>query len=431
MFWFLIYNIFFVPVFWLYFRIISVFNAKVRAGIAGRQKTFTLLKNLPPGYFKSKRTILIHSSSLGEYQQAIPIIEQLNKYNINIIVSFFSPSGYENARLVSDSILKIYLPFDSCRLIKKFLNLINPSIIFFVRYDLWFNLIYLSKKKKIKTIIANARFDERKIYWKLPFLKSFARYLYGLFDKLYVIDEEDRNNFIKALKGYKTEIIKVGDSKFERVYQASENIRISDDIISSHIYKNKKVFVVGSSWKDDEEIIFPVLDKIAEYERNLLTILVPHEPKETKIVLIEKNIKTKYKNLKSIRYSDIDKYKNENIIIVDSVGKLLSLYSVADISYVGGGLRTGLHNILEPAVFGMPVYFANDVTNSDEDKLLIEKGVGFTVKNQKQFYKEFRKILSDEHMRSQIAEKCKEIFKDSLGATEKIISTLKQMEYIN
>ena len=126
-----------------------------------------------------------------------------------------------------------------------------------------------------------------------------------------------------------------------------------------------------------------MINNLLKYDKNLFTVLVPHEPKETKIAAIENNLKTDFTNLKSIRLSDIQNYSDENIVIVDSIGKLMSLYSVAYISYVGGGFRTGLHNVLEPAIFNIPILFANEVKNSDEDEILLEKGCGILVDNTK------------------------------------------------
>ncbi len=182
---------------------------------------------------------------------------------------------------------------------------------------------------------------------------------------------------------------------------------------------------MGSSWKDDEDVILPVLNKIDNYEEDLLTFLVPHEPKETKIKAIEDFIINNYPNLKTIRYSHLQNFSYQNIIIVDKIGILYSLYSIAYAAYVGGGFRTGMHNILEPAIFNMPVFFANDVKNSDEDEILISSGCGILVEDSKQFYKIFRSILADKKLRDSIGEKCKFVFENNLGIAGKVIGMIK------
>ena len=423
--WYLIYNIIGVPFLFIFFGIYSIFNSKVRDGLKDRRDLFSeLSKSLL--FFKTKnKNVVIHSSSLGEYQQALPLVEEFRKKNYNVILSFFSPSGFNNSKIKSEDVIKTYIPFDSVSNAKKFLDIINPEILIFMRYDLWFNLLYEAKNRNIKTVLANTRYDENDRTWNIPVVSSFKKTLYRLIDIIFVIDETDEKNYKEKLTNNtnKIEIVKTGDSKFERVYQSAKNVT-TNDILSAEIIKDKKVFVMGSSWKDDEYVILPVIDKILKFEKNLLTLLVPHEPKETKISAIEKNIDFQYRNIKTIRYSDLKNYTDENLIIIDKIGILSKLYSIAYLSYVGGGLKTGLHNILEPAIFNMPILFSNSVKNSDEDEILLKYGCGILVYDTKQFYRVFREILKDKNYRDSIGEKCKLVFKDSIGISEKIVNKI-------
>ncbi len=421
-FWFIIYNFIGVPVLWLLFRLYSIFNLKVREGFSGRRDLFSSL-NKSLSVFSKRKNVLIHSSSLGEFQQALPLVEELRKKKYNIILSFFSPSGYKNSKINLPDVAKSYIPFDSVSNQKKYLDLIKPEMIIFMRYDLWYNILYEAKKRGIKTILANARYDEKDSTWNIPVVSSFKKTLYGMIDTIFVIDDYDESNYIKKLSGENVKIIKIGDSKFERVYQSAKKIT-SNDFISEKIIENKKVFVMGSSWKDDEDVILPAIDKSLEFDRDLLTLLVPHEPKETKIAFIEKVIESKYKNIKTIRFSELENYKDENFIIVDRVGLLSKLYSIAYLSYVGGGFRTGLHNILEPAIFNMPILFSNDVKNSDEDEILIKSGCGILVTDTKQFYRVFREILNNKTYRDEISAKCELVFRDTIGVAENIVNQI-------
>lgn len=419
--WFLVYNILFLPLIWVGFRFLSLFNPKIREGFKGRKKIFDDIKDWNLDNRKSR--IIFHSSSLGEYQQAIPIITELRKKNYQIITTFFSPSGYKNSKTLLSDIKKTYIPFDSYPNVKKFLDVLKPEMVILMRYDLWFNFLYYAQKMGVKIIIANARYDENDIFWKVPFVKSIKKAMYRMVDKMFAIDESDYNNYLKLMDGYKTQVIKAGDSKFERVFEASKSIK-KEEVINPKLIKDKKIFVIGSSWKDDEDIILPVLSKVLEYSKDIFTFLVPHEPKETKIAAIEENLKKDYPNLKSIRLSCIENYSDENFVIVDSIGKLMSLYSIAYIAYVGGGLRTGLHNVLEPAIFNIPVFFANEVKNSDEDEILVEKGCGILVSTRNQFYRDLRRILSDDKYYFDVSESCKYVFDETLGTTKKIIENI-------
>ncbi|MBI5404356.1 MAG: hypothetical protein HY959_13285 [Ignavibacteriae bacterium] len=428
-FWLYFYNAISVPAIWIIFRLLSLFNSKIREGFSGRKNIFVYLEKNKPLLENGNKNIIIHCSSLGEYQQAIPIYQELLKYNYNIIITFFSPSGYKNSKITDERVIKIYLPFDSYYRIKSFLKILSPDIIIMMRYDLWYNFLFRARKMNIMTVIANSRFDTNDKTWRIPLVSSFKKCMFNMIDVLFAIDDEDEMNFKKVLKK-NCGIFKVGDSKFERVLQSVKSVK-REEVIDRKITDGKKVFVIGSSWKDDEDIILPVLNKIMQYEPELLTILVPHEPKETKLVLIEKNIEQNFKNLKSIRYSSINNYSGENVIIVDCIGKLLNLYSVSYVSYVGGGFRSGLHNILEPAIFNMPVFFANEVKNSDEDEVLLKYGCGILVNSRDGFYKDFRRILEDKNLRNEIGKECERVFSDKAGIAKKIVNHLMDIKNSN
>ncbi len=423
-FWFFIYNTFLLPLLWTGFRLASILNPKIREGFEGRKNIFNNLSTSNLSSIKGKK-VLIHSSSLGEFQQAIPLIEELKLKDYSVVCSFFSPSGYNHSKIPFPDIIKTYLPFDTISNSRKFLDLIRPEIIILMRYDLWFNLLYEAKKRNIKLVIANARFDHKDKFWNWRITSSFKKVMYKMIDKIFVIDDEDELYYRYKLKKFKGEVIRVGDSKYERVFNLFKDVK-DEKPLPEKVVLGKKVFVIGSSWKDDEEILLPAIDKALENGVPLLTALVPHEPKETKISAIEKNIKDKYKNIKAIRLSRIDKYNGENLLIIDSIGLLIKLYSISYVSYVGGGFRTGLHNILEPVIFNQPVFFSNIAKNSDEDEILLETGCGILVENKQQFYKEFKKILIDETYRNQIAERCKKVFENTLGTANRIINNITQ-----
>lgn len=421
-FWYSVYNFLLIWLIVIFFKIYSLFNDKVKKGFKGRSDLFGHLERSLLLLHEDQPNILLHSSSLGEYQQALPFTEELLKKNKNVILSFFSPSGFENAKKPAGNVVKTYLPIDTKHNVKKFLDIIKPEYIFFLRYDLWFNLMYEAKKRNIKLVLVNARFDEKDISWKLPVSSSFKKALYGMLDIAFAIDDTDAKNYSAKLKN--TKIIKIGDSKFERVFESAKNVNTAS-IIDSKITEGKKIFVIGSSWKDDEDIILPALDKAINFNKDLLVFLVPHEPKETKIKAIEDRLKEKYPALNAIRYSDLSEFTNKNFIIVDKIGILMKLYALADLSYVGGGFRTGLHNILEPVIYNKPVFFSNKVKNSDEDEILLESGCGILVEDTKQFYRKFRELMDNEDLRNSIGKKGEMVFKNNLGIAKKIVSILK------
>jgi 3-deoxy-D-manno-octulosonic-acid transferase len=427
--WFITYNLLFLPLFWVTTRVISIFNKKVRAAYKERKN---LLLNLEVDLhrFKSDRkTILIHCSSLGEFEQAKPIIEELDKSKkYNFVVSFFSPSGYNHSKLDSglqSEIIKTYVPFDWMHRTSRFIDLIKPDTAVFIKYDLWFNLLYVLKKKNIFRLVANASYDEKSIKWRFFLSRSYKKTLYNFFNVIAAADNDDRMNFRKILSS-DVEIESFGDTKYERVNKARE-IAKAKTPINGDILTDKNVFVVGSSWQEDDEILFPVLEKIYSGSNgsagSLITIIAPHEPTEENIRQIEEEISEKFPHLKLIKYSNLDGYDRENVILIDCVGILSTLYKYADVAYVGGGLQTGLHNVLEPAAYGIPVLFGDEKVSEDAE-LLAKTGGGIPVHNHKVLYKRLVQLFQGKEFRTKIGAKSITVFEKKNDTSKKLASLI-------
>jgi 3-deoxy-D-manno-octulosonic-acid transferase len=221
--WLITYNLLFLPLFWLIARIISPFNHKIKTGFRGRRELFNHLEAKIQTLDSSRKNILIHCSSLGEFEQAKPIIDELDKTNrYNFIVSFYSPSGFNHSKLdtaLNSRIIKTYLPFDTKKNSQKFISIINPSAALFIKYDLWFNLLTILKNKNIFTALVNAVYDEKKFKWKFFLTRSYKKTVYMLLSFIASTDETDKNNYRKLLNGF-VEIESVGDTKYERISKA-------------------------------------------------------------------------------------------------------------------------------------------------------------------------------------------------------------------
>ncbi|CUS88536.1 3-deoxy-D-manno-octulosonic-acid transferase, partial [Candidatus Kryptonium thompsonii] len=345
------------------------------------------------------------------------------KVNPNIIVTFFSPSGYEHSKNYALADVISYIPFDSIFNAKRFINLIksNKTFVFLMKYDIWPNHLYMAKKNNFTLCLANTIVNEE----KLTFLRRFFySTIYELFDHIFLISKDDEKN-IQKLNLKNPKILTTGDTRYDQVFSRSQEA-LKKRIIPENVTKTKdgvrkKIFVVGSSWREDEDVIIPAIIKIQKYQPEILTILVPHEPTEQNIERIEKELESK---TSYIRFSKIEKYSDEKVIIVDSVGHLMTLYSYADVAYVGGSFKQGIHNVLEPATYGIPVIYGPKINNSPEAQKLAQIGGGFIVKNEKEFYKILRKLLSDENLKTEAGKKSYELVKLNLGATEKIIEAI-------
>ncbi|MBT8380588.1 MAG: 3-deoxy-D-manno-octulosonic acid transferase [Ignavibacteria bacterium] len=420
--WQFIYNSIFIPVFALLIRLASIFNKKIKRGIRGRKRIFEDLILNRTALNNNKKIIWFHSSSLGEFEQAKPIIEKLDKeINLNIIVSFYSPSGYDNSKKYPHADIITYMPLDTKWRAEKFINLIKPSVSVFMRYDIWPNHIWTLGRNNIPVFLVDATMKKKSLR-KLPLIKSFHRYIFREFSKILTITSEDAEGFKDF--GCDPEKIKVvGDTRFDRVYGRSLAAK-NTEIIDENILQNKKVLVAGSTWEQDEDVLMSVFKKLVEFDREILLIIAPHEPTLLHLEKIENEFAGV---LSTIRLSHIKNYINQRVIIVDSIGILSILYKYADVAFVGGSFKQNVHNVLEAAVYGIPVLFGPKIENSQEAKQLVETAGGMLVRGKKEMYRRLRSLFLDDNLRRRRGEKSFEYVQRNIGATEKIYSEIKKI----
>lgn len=417
--WQILYNIITVPALYLAVQVAGLFNNKMKRGIKGRKRIFEELILNAAALNKSNKLVWFHSSSLGEFEQAKPIIEELKKNkDINILVTFFSPSGYENSRKYPFADLVSYLPFDTRTNADKFIKIVNPDLAIMMRYDIWPNHIWEMKKFHIPAFIVDATMKGNSAR-KLPLVKSFHKYLFGDMTKILTVSEDDAEGF-KDFGCTDEQIVSIGDTRFDRVYQRSVVAR-SHNLIKDDVLKGKKVLVAGSTWDSDEDVLLPAFTTLAGYDKDVILIIAPHEPNIVNIERIEDGFDGE---LKTIRFSFLNNYAGERVIIVDSIGILLTLYTYADAAYVGGGFKQNIHNVLEAAVYGIPVMFGPKIYNSQEAKELHRLGGGILVNNRKEAYKQLRTIFSNDELRKEKGKISYNYVQSNLGATERILKEI-------
>ena len=416
-----LYNIIVVPLLWIVFHLGGFVNNKIKRGILGRKNLFgSLIVNIQKNHGTSR--IWFHASSLGEFEQAKPIISAIKKShpNIDIVVTFFSPSGFENSKNYKNANVISYIPFDSYRGVKKFIDIVKPSVAIMVRYDIWPNMIYGLNKKNIPVVIANATMKGNSLRM-IPFFLQFHRALYNCFSYILTVSKNDQLSFQEF--GTSSPIINsIGDTRFDQVMMRSQDAR-QKHLLSTSITNNKKIFVVGQSWAEDDDVVIPVLLKIQKNETDLLTIIVPHEPTEDHLEELESKLEG---NISCIRFSELNNYANEKIILIDSIGILVALYQYADVVYIGGSFRQGIHNILEPAVFGLPVIYGPVHTNSQEAVELARLGGGFIIEDEKDLYRILRTLLENPANRTRAGQISGSYVHENCGATERFLQYIKQ-----
>ncbi len=415
----ILYNFLVVPILWVAFHLGGLINKKINTGIQGRKNLFERLTTQVNNFTPGKR-VWFHASSLGEFEQAKPIISQLKKTHpaINIIVTFFSPSGLENSKNYKLANSISYIPFDTYDNAKTFLRIVKPNAAIMVRYDIWPNIIFALKRNVIPTMLANATMQKNSPR-TFPFVLQFHKILYNCFTHILTVSKADEDAFLE----FHTDmpfITHIGDTRFDQVMTRSEDAR-QKNLFAASVIENKKIFIVGQSWGEDDAVIIPVLSKIQKLEPQLLTIIVPHEPTIEHLEELEAKLDD---NISFIRFSEMNNYNNEKVILIDSVGILVALYKYAHVVYIGGSFKQGIHNVLEPAVFGNPVIFGPKHTNSQEAVELVRRGGGFVIENEKELYRTLRTLLTNDEDRTTASNISKAFVYNNCGATERFLQYL-------
>ena len=356
-----------IHIYSLLISIASLFSSKAKKRLSGQQQVFSLLEK---SLIKNSDTkyVWFHAASLGEFEQGRPVIEALKKIHpeYQILLTFFSPSGYEVRKNYNDADLVCYLPLDTPRNAKRFVDLVKPAKIIFIKYEFWPNFLNYCKKKNIPVFVISATFRKSQMFFKW-YAWAYANILKS-FDCLYVQDEHSRI-LLESINV--SNVIVAGDTRFDRVSEITENSKVMPLI---ETFKNKqKLIVVGSSWPKDEELIYKYLKDTKE---RLKIIIAPHEIHESHLKDIESKLP-----VSTVRFSNAspDELINARCLLIDSIGILSSIYKYADIAYIGGGFGVGIHNILEPSAFRIPVVFGPNYAKFKEARDLIVLGGGFSV----------------------------------------------------
>ncbi|MDH4068883.1 MAG: 3-deoxy-D-manno-octulosonic acid transferase [Ignavibacteria bacterium] len=417
--WQAIYSVLILPLLWISFQISGLFNAKIRRGIRGRDGLLESLKKWNDSVSTGMR-IWIHSSSMGEFEQAKPIIGKLRRQypDLTVLVSFFSPSGLENSRNYPLADYVTYIPFDSHRNARRFIDLVRPDLALFVRYDLWPNHIWELKRRNIPVCIVNATLSRLTIR-RLPFVRGFHRSLYNALEAILTVSGSDAETYrLFGLTSPRIEVM--GDTRFDQVSARCQEAK-NKPFLPEQITKGRRVLIGGSCWHEDDAVLFPAFFRIAASLPEALLIYVPHEPTERHLTGVAEALRGR---ALWCRLSAIDRYQGEPVIVVDSIGKLLALYAEADVAFIGGSFGQGIHNVLEAAVFGIPVVFGPRHQNSQEPLELVEIGGAFVVANEEEMVRTVGNLLDDQIARDAAGRRSSEFVARHTGATDRLVSRL-------
>lgn len=356
-----------------------------------------------------------HAASLGEFEQARPVLEEYKRRHpdIHIVVSFFSPSGYEVRKNYAQADAVLYLPPDLPGSVRRFLDTWRPTVAFFVKYEFWFNYIGALQRRGIPTYLFSAIFRPRQYFFK-PWGCWARKQLQRCYTHIFVQNDESlsllKNNGIERCS-------RAGDTRFDRVHQiaeAGESNEVVERWLDGH---DGKVLVCGSTWPPDEELIANVIDE----DKALKVILAPHVISEEHLKQIEGLFPD------SIRYSKFTSNPNHcRILIIDNIGLLSKLYRYADVAYIGGGFGVGIHNILEAVTFGKPVLFGPNHQKFQEARDIIVRGGGFSHSNANSLSLNLKPLLNNADAYRRASEACKAYMQENLGSTNKILGIIEK-----
>lgn len=348
--------------------IASFFNEKAKFIHKGRKNSWEIIENANLG----SDVIWIHCASLGEFEQGRPIIEKIKIQNskYKVVLSFFSPSGYEVRKNYKEADLVVYLPADTNRNAKKLIKLINPKIAIFVKYEYWYHYFKELNNNQIPIYMVSAIFRPSQL-----FFKNYGGWYKNILEFVthFYLQDQKSADLLSSIGVTNYNV--VGDTRFDRVAEIAATAPRFENI--EEIIQGKKVMVVGSSWPQDEDIIAEYINKSSD---DFKFIIAPHEIEDSKIKNLISKLKVSY-----LRYTQLSgaSDKNSKVLIIDTIGMLSFIYQYADIAYIGGGFGKGIHNILEAATFGIPVIFGPNHTKFKEAMDLIEKGGAFPIKDEK------------------------------------------------
>ncbi|WP_370897606.1 3-deoxy-D-manno-octulosonic acid transferase [Chryseobacterium gossypii] len=404
------YNIF-VSLFIFGMRIFSIFNDKAKKAWEGRKQSLNKVRS---AFSASDKVIWMHAASLGEYEQGLPVLEQLKEQfpSYKILVTFFSPSGYENIvrkEHIADVIC--YLPFDKKDKIRDFVAQFDTRLFFTVKYDYWYNLLSELKSRKVKTYVISALFYEGQVFFK-SYGKWFVQQLQNNID--WFFHQTELSYALARERGLMKSSV-TGDTRFDRVKQL-RNRNNHVDFIKDFI-GNKKCVVFGSSWQAEERMA----EMVFEGDKDIKMIIAPHDLKRVQ------NLKENFPD--ALLYSRIDeqqaKATRSQVLIIDSIGLLSRLYAYADVAVVGGGFHdAGLHNILEAATFGVPVIFGNHYRKNPEADDLIAANGGRTFENEGMAADFTIFLINDDETLKDMSRKAKQFVDEKPDSTNKIVKKI-------
>ena len=390
--WRALYNLIFVPAMEAAAMLAGLFSEKVRRGIRGRLAEGERLRRVRSNCHEGNHRVIVHCASAGELESAVPLMQALlADGKVDILLSYYSPSAVERAMKIEEPVDHFYLPVDSKRRVRRLLDTLEPSLIVFVKHDYWPNLVWEAKLRGIPTALVNGNFrpDSKRLKRAaIPFGRAVLPHLAAI----YAVARDDAHRF-RFLAGEEPKIVVSGDTRFDRVLQRALDGRRDQGALADTL-AGRPVAVAGSTWHADEKRFLPAFKTVLEQIPNAVLVVAPHEPKPDRLKQIAEEAAAN--GLTSTTMTEVEEgISPANLLVVDRVGVLAGMYGLGSVAYVGGAFGTGVHSVIEPAVFSIPVMFGPRHLMSHEARDLIELGAAEQVSSPEQIAEVFLDALQN------------------------------------
>lgn len=423
MFWRAVYNTIVIPALYLGFHVAARLNPKVRAGIAGRHGVFEKLENQLQSARRLPKTAWFHFTSVGEFEQARPLIESI-KDEVRIVLTHFSPSVEPHVAKYPHCDAAVYLPFDTRRNAEQLITHIKPSILVFSNSDIWPNLVWAASDHKLPVVlIAGTIHAKSKRLSRVarPFYKSVNRHI-----TLHcVISDADAQRFCQICPS-DAQIAVMGDTRFDRVYQRAMMVDGDNNLFPGQSTVRRPIWIAGSTYTEDEAVLLEAYHLLRNRVPQLTLILVPHEPTKQRISEIQTQIdRFGFAHACFSELDDRTTFDKTDIIVIDTIGILAQLYRLGDIAFVGGSFHGRVHNVMEPAVMARPIIFGPTIHNAHEANVLKERGAARLVNTAQEMAGVLEAWLSNTEERRQVGQLGQQVVEENLGATERTLVHLR------
>ena len=430
MLWKTLYNTLVIPALTIGFYIASRFSSKIREGLAGRRGVFDSIKAQLGSPRKLSQTVWFHFTSVGEFEQAKPLIEAL-KNEVRIVLTYFSPSVHPNVARYPHHDAAIYLPLDTSRNAKRLFQIIKPSLLVFSKFDIWPNLVWHAAEHRVPiALIAGTLHPKSKRL--TPFARPFFRDVHRHISLHCVISEDDAQRF-RMICPPSAQIEVTGDTRFDRVFQRAAAVNGETEFFPGQSTLQRPILIAGSTYLEEERVVLEAYRRLRESAspspncNNLPhLILVPHEPTVERIEEIQAQLD--HLGLSRVCFSELQEgvdLSQIDVIVIDAIGLLAQLYRLGDVAFVGGSFHGSVHNVMEPAAMAKPILFGPTIHNAYEASILKVRGAAQLVNDAQEMAEVLTSLLSDGTRRTQMGHIGKQVIKENLGAAERTLAQIR------